>query len=75
MNFTFQERHQNQIFLWQTYQHILSDPFEYIFCSLDLKSWSNRTSSHFLIKFPVGKVEEGISVSASEVRASTKPHS
>lgn len=73
MNFTFQGRHQTQTFLWQTYQHILLDPFEYIFCFLDMKSWSNTTSSHFLIKFPVGKAEKGISVSVSEVGASTKP--
>lgn len=58
MNFTFQEKHQTQTFQWHTYQHILSDPLEYNFSSLDLKCWSNKTSSHFLIKFPVGKVEE-----------------
>jgi len=74
MNFTFQERHQNQTFLWQTHQHILSDPFEYIFCSSDLKCWSRKTNSHHLIKFPVGKVEEGASATPSEVGASTKPH-
>lgn len=49
-------------------------PLSIIFCSLDLKSWSSETSSHFLIKFPIDKVEEGISVSASEVWASTKHH-
>lgn len=74
MNFTFPKRHHNQTFLWQTYQDILSDPFECIFCSLHLKCWNNKTSSHFLIKFPVDKVEEGIFVSGSEAGASTKCH-